>query len=140
MAVVSINLNVKKRVNTWLQTIVCREREVSITFRDYRSVSFCFTLPVSTYAHFHLRKQKLGLTRRMGKTVSHHIKTQNKVENLESFALLWLDADVDTNDENRRAQKQLRNIINHLKTFDNESECEEYISSISQHDRVVFNR
>jgi hypothetical protein len=76
----------------------------------------------------------------MGKTVSYHksFETHNKVKNLESFALLWLDAHVDTDKENRRAQKQLRNIINHLKTFDDEFRCEQYISTISPHDRVIL--
>jgi len=58
--------------------------------------------------------------------------------NLETFSLLWLDAQVDTSEENRQAQKQLRNIINHLKIFDNENDCQQYILSISPQDRVVF--
>lgn len=76
----------------------------------------------------------------MGKTISHHksIETHNKVENLESFALLWLDAQVDSSRENQEAQKQLRNIINHLKTFNDEFQCEQYISTISPQDRVVL--
>jgi hypothetical protein len=79
-------------------------------------------------------------TIKMGKSISHHknFEIQNKMENLESFALLWLDAQVDANEENRRAQKQLRNIINHLKTFNDEFECQQYISTMSPHDRVVL--
>lgn len=61
-----------------------------------------------------------------------------KDDNLESFALIWLDAQIDTKEENRQAQKQLRNIINHLKTFDNENDCHQYILSIPPQDRVVL--
>ena len=61
-----------------------------------------------------------------------------KSKNLETFSLLWLDAQVETDEENRHAQTQLRNIINYLKTFDNELECEEYISNISPQERVVI--
>ena len=76
----------------------------------------------------------------MGKTVSLHksVEIQHKAENLESFALLWLDAHVNIEKENRHAQKQLRKIINHLKTFDDEVQCEQYISTISSQDRVVL--
>jgi hypothetical protein len=64
-------------------------------------------------------------------------KNENN-NNLETFSLLWLDAEVDSSRENQEAQNQLRNIINHLKTFDDESECEQYISTISPQDRVVL--
>jgi hypothetical protein len=72
-------------------------------------------------------------------TASHikEVSEYTKDDNLESFALLWLDAQVDTSEENRQAQKQLRKIINHLKTFDNENDCQQYILSISSQDRVV---
>jgi hypothetical protein len=39
-------------------------------------------------------------------------------DNLETFSLLWLDAQVNTTKDNRQAQEKLRQIINHLKTFD----------------------
>jgi len=69
---------------------------------------------------------------------SNEFDTYKNDDNLESFALLWLDTHVDTSEENRQAQKQLRNIINHLKTFDDENECHEYILSMSPYDRVVL--
>jgi hypothetical protein len=64
-------------------------------------------------------------------------KNENS-DNLETFSLLWLDAQVDSSRENQEAQKQLRNIINYLKTFDDESQCEQYISTFSPQDRVVL--
>jgi len=62
----------------------------------------------------------------------------DKNNNLETFSLLWLDAQIHTSEENRQAQKQLRNIINHLKTFDDENDCQQYILSISPQDRIVL--
>jgi plasmid stabilization system protein ParE len=58
--------------------------------------------------------------------------------NLETFSLLWLDSDVNTSAENIEAQDKLRTIINHLKTFDNDKQCEEYIQDLSENDRIVL--
>jgi hypothetical protein len=74
----------------------------------------------------------------MAASHSKESDTYQTDNNLESFALLWLDAQVDINEENRKAQKQLRNIINYLKTFDDENDCQQYILSVSPQDRVVF--
>jgi len=74
----------------------------------------------------------------MATSHSKESDTYQTHNNLESFALLWLDAQVDINEENRQAQKKLRNIINHLKTFDDENDCQQYILSVSPQDRVVF--
>ena len=35
-------------------------------------------------------------------------------------------------------KKKLRLINNYLKTFDNQSQCEQYISSVSSQDRIIF--
>ncbi len=76
----------------------------------------------------------------MGSTSSktEEIDKNGNDENLETFSLLWLDAQVDTSEENRQAQTQLRDIINHLKTFNDENDCQQYISTITPQDRVVF--
>jgi hypothetical protein len=58
--------------------------------------------------------------------------------NLETFALLRLDAAVNTSEENREAQQQLRSTINHVTTFENASLCEQYIRSVCLHDRLVL--
>jgi hypothetical protein len=68
---------------------------------------------------------------------AEELDKKDKNNNLETFFLLWLDAQIHTIEENRQAQKQLRKIINHLKTFDNENDCQQYILSISSQDRVV---
>ncbi|CAF3693270.1 unnamed protein product [Rotaria sp. Silwood1] len=58
--------------------------------------------------------------------------------NLETFSLVWLDSSINDSQENLHTQQQLRTIINHLRTFDNIQNCEKYIRSVSNHDRIVI--
>jgi len=58
--------------------------------------------------------------------------------NLESFSLLWLDAVVNTSEENREAQRQLRSTINHVITFEDPNLCQQYIRSVCPQDRLVL--
>lgn len=53
-------------------------------------------------------------------------------DNLETFALLWLDVSMNSSYENRHAQRQLRSTINYLKIFENINKF------ISPYDRVVL--
>jgi hypothetical protein len=59
-------------------------------------------------------------------------------DNLETFALLWLDAAVNSNEENRHAQRQLRSTINYIKTFEDVNQCQQYIQFVSLYDRFVL--
>lgn len=59
-------------------------------------------------------------------------------ENLEIFGLIWLDAQVNSDQHNLDAQKQLRAIINHLKTFDNANQCQNYIIAIPRYYHLVL--
>ena len=61
-----------------------------------------------------------------------------EAQNLETFFLLWLDASVNSSSENVDAQQQLRSSIHFLKTFEQANECEQYIGSVSKHDRIVL--
>jgi hypothetical protein len=58
--------------------------------------------------------------------------------NLETFGLLWLDATVNTSEENREAQQQLRSTINHIATFEDPNLCQQYIRSVCLQDRLVL--
>jgi uncharacterized protein (DUF4213/DUF364 family) len=58
--------------------------------------------------------------------------------NLETFSAVWLDASVNTTEENIQAQEQLRAVINHVKTFEDDKNCEDYIRTISENDRIVL--
>ena len=57
---------------------------------------------------------------------------------LKPFALLWLDASVNSSEENRQAQKELRSTINYLKTFEDTNQCQQYIQLVSPYDRIVL--
>ncbi|CAF4609795.1 unnamed protein product, partial [Rotaria sp. Silwood2] len=58
--------------------------------------------------------------------------------NLETFSLLWLDEKVNTKEENKHAQKRLRSTINHVIIFHDQTECQQYIMSSSEQDRIVL--
>ena len=70
---------------------------------------------------------------------SRSIKTTDQAisSNLESFACLWLDQSVNSTEDNLVTQKELRQVINHLRTFDNSDECEQYILKITQ-EKVIL--
>ena len=72
----------------------------------------------------------------MGQTPSNTLKSTD--ENLESLSLIWLDVDANSSRENIEVQKQLRSIINYLKTFQDVTECENYIRSVPDGDRMLF--
>ena len=55
--------------------------------------------------------------------------------NLGTSSLVWLDAKINSTEENKTVQQTLRQIINRLKTFDNRKSCKRYILSISTQDR-----
>ena len=58
--------------------------------------------------------------------------------NLETFSIFWLDEQVNATEDNRRTQLKLREIINHLKTFDDQNQCHQKILSLSTQDRLVL--
>ncbi|CAF3159823.1 unnamed protein product, partial [Rotaria sp. Silwood2] len=62
---------------------------------------------------------------------------QSVNSNFESFACLWLDQNVNSTQDNIQTQKELRQVINHLRTFDNIDECEKYIRKITK-EKVVL--
>lgn len=59
-------------------------------------------------------------------------------ENLETYSLVWLDTLVNSTNENRQAQQQLRASINHLLTFEDDRRCCEYIDSLPKEDRIIL--
>ncbi|CAF0821311.1 unnamed protein product [Rotaria sordida] len=65
-------------------------------------------------------------------------KSLNPNENLDIYTIIWLD-----NKNKKKSQKnisiqQLRTIINHLKIFEDENDCEEYIKQMSQDEYIIF--
>jgi len=63
---------------------------------------------------------------------------QSYNDNLETFSLVWLDAQVNTTEDNRQTQQKLQQIINHLKIFDDPQQCHHYIISLSVQDRLIL--
>lgn len=72
----------------------------------------------------------------MGQGNSNSSKSPD--ENLESLSLIWLDADVNNSKENIEVQNRLRSIINYLRTYRDATECENYIRTIPEGDRVLL--
>lgn len=70
----------------------------------------------------------------MASSYSHN---DNHYENLEMYSIIWLDAAVN-NEQNLKAQKQLRTIINRLQIFVDSDEFMTHIQQIYQDDRTVL--
>ncbi|CAF4279288.1 unnamed protein product, partial [Adineta steineri] len=58
--------------------------------------------------------------------------------NYERLSLVWFDYQISHLPEYVNLQEKLRNIINYLKIFENLDQCEQYIQSISDNDRVII--
>ena len=69
---------------------------------------------------------------------TNSIASASTNDNLETFSLAWLDEQVDSAEENIQTQQELRQIINHLKTFHDQQQCYDYITSLFPHDRLVL--
>jgi len=59
-------------------------------------------------------------------------------DQFETSVLIWLDANVNSNKENKQAQGELCSIIRHFKTFENLNQCQEFIRSVRPHNRIVL--
>ena len=59
-------------------------------------------------------------------------------ENIETYLLIWLDGTVDSSEEKLNIQRKLRSLINYLKTFSNENQCEDFIRSTNHFDRIIL--
>ena len=59
-------------------------------------------------------------------------------DNLKRPLLFWLDGQVNTTEDNKKTQKRLRSITNHLQTFDDLSQCRQMIESLSELDQLTL--
>lgn len=57
--------------------------------------------------------------------------------NVEWYACFWLDRHVESTEDNRRAQEEIRQVINQLRTFDDPDKCEQTIRGITQ-EKVIL--
>ncbi|CAF4393141.1 unnamed protein product [Rotaria sp. Silwood2] len=65
-------------------------------------------------------------------------KEEKEQENLETYTLLWCDAQVNTTDDNRQTQIELRQSINFLKTFESADLCKLYIERKSNEEIILI--
>lgn len=71
----------------------------------------------------------------MGATHKKHLQNDS---NLETYSIIWLNSSVHSSDEITKAQQRLRICVNHSKVFEDCSQCEDYIRSISSDDRLIL--
>ena len=57
---------------------------------------------------------------------------------LETVWQIWLSNSISNLRNTGDALESARSLINHLKTFENIIECEQFIRSVSDNDRIVF--
>ncbi len=62
----------------------------------------------------------------------------SKTSNDINKSIVWLDASVDNTQENLNAQQMFRTPTNHLKTYTNDKECENYIRSVPNNHRIIL--
>ncbi|CAF0946743.1 unnamed protein product [Didymodactylos carnosus] len=60
-------------------------------------------------------------------------QSASEMKNFEEFTVVWLDSDVQNNrNEYNKRKTKIRNIVNHLETFDNQDKCIDYVFSIQE--------
>jgi hypothetical protein len=64
-------------------------------------------------------------------------ESPNNDDNLEIFSLIWLDDNINV-EEFRDTQRKLRSVTNHLRKFEDEHECQQYIEKREKEDRLVI--
>ncbi len=62
----------------------------------------------------------------------------SKMPNDINRSIVWLDASVDSTEQNVNAQQMLRTPTNHFKTYSNDKECENYIRSVPKDYRIIL--
>jgi len=78
----------------------------------------------------------MGSCHGSNKSSNEKIFIQN--ENLEIFSLIWLDNTINKSQKNISIQQQFRTIINFIKIFQNQDNCEEYIRQMSKDECIIF--
>jgi hypothetical protein len=66
------------------------------------------------------------------------IISTNEEINLETFLLVWLDPNVNTDDDNILTQNCLRKILTSLVTFDNVESCERWLKKCDTNQKIIF--
>jgi len=64
--------------------------------------------------------------------------TVSKTPNNINKSIVWLDASVNSTQENFNAQQMLHTPTNYLKTYTDDKECENYIRSAPKRHRIIL--
>jgi hypothetical protein len=73
----------------------------------------------------------------VGTVISEPAPVPMEQLNVESFVIVWLDANIGQNDSTRKTIEQLRRIANNIRTFTDRAACIEFISQI-KNEQVFF--
>jgi hypothetical protein len=134
----SFNSSAKKKTkNALLGSKFKRTRQTSycLPVRRKREKNKSAVLSASNYHCF----ANMATSKNQSTKVSSSTKSVDQPTNFnfESFSCLWLDQNVSSSQDNLETQKELREVINHLRTFDNSDECEQYTRQITK-EKVVL--
>lgn len=72
-----------------------------------------------------------------GKTHSNN-EQLNAKDNLGIYMIIWLENNEKIFRKSLSIQRKLRTIINNLKLFNNEDECEEFLKRTSEDEFIIF--
>lgn len=64
--------------------------------------------------------------------------SQTNNHNVENSVLMWIDASVNSSEENRQAQRTLAKIYTQFNTFESINECEKAIQQLSKTTRAIL--
>ncbi|CAF1087930.1 unnamed protein product [Didymodactylos carnosus] len=62
----------------------------------------------------------------------------NDTDNIETFTIVWLDANVNTTEDNTETYHALRTIVNYIRTYDAVQPCEEYVTRVSRASLILI--
>jgi hypothetical protein len=61
-----------------------------------------------------------------------------EVEHLETFTLVWLDTQIDEDEQNSSLKKRLRQYVTYLVTFDDLKSCEQWLKNRPNDDKILL--
>lgn len=74
----------------------------------------------------------------MGNIKSIAFNDKFEHDNIETFMVVWIDAEINKKIENQKAQEQIRAVNKNFKVFENGKQCEKFIRSISSKKEILL--
>ena len=85
-----------------------------------------------------LHSRRVQIVRFSSILTADKLLSNSKYGNLETYSILWVDPFVNDAKEYVDAQQRLRTAINYIRTFKTTFNCEDYIQSIPDQDRIIL--